>query len=255
MSARLVIMSDDFGMTHGVNLGIREAMLKGILTNTNIMVPCPWAPEAAAMVRRDGLKAGIHLTITCEWEHYQWRSITGHPSLMDRRGKMHSSYEDLEKHFDEDAIYREYKEQIRLLRAMGVEPTHIDTHMLPAFSDAPEEQRVVEIVNRVADEEGIIYAYRSDNGKPRYFDSIYQQSEYSFEAFLSYLDGIRSGTHLLVTHCSKISEEQRNICSEDFHAYPWAVDYRWNDMAIILSDRVRSLLEERDISLISIDEL
>ena len=37
---RLIVNADDFGISEGVNRGIIEAHLRGILTSTTLMVKC-----------------------------------------------------------------------------------------------------------------------------------------------------------------------------------------------------------------------
>ena len=44
----LIVNADDFGCTEGVNRGIAEAHVRGIVTSTSLMVNRPAAAEAAA---------------------------------------------------------------------------------------------------------------------------------------------------------------------------------------------------------------
>jgi predicted glycoside hydrolase/deacetylase ChbG (UPF0249 family) len=48
---RLIIRGDDIGSTHGANLGCIQSYMEGILRSTEIMVPCPWFPEAVKMLQ------------------------------------------------------------------------------------------------------------------------------------------------------------------------------------------------------------
>jgi hypothetical protein len=49
---RLVIINcDDLGSSHAANVGIYEAVREGLATSASLMVPCPWAREAAARYR------------------------------------------------------------------------------------------------------------------------------------------------------------------------------------------------------------
>jgi hypothetical protein len=39
------------------------------MRTVEVMVPCPWFPEAAALLRENpGLDVGVHITLTSEWE-------------------------------------------------------------------------------------------------------------------------------------------------------------------------------------------
>ena len=47
--ARLLLVNcDDLGSTHAANVGVYECLREGLATSATLMVPCPWAREAAA---------------------------------------------------------------------------------------------------------------------------------------------------------------------------------------------------------------
>jgi predicted glycoside hydrolase/deacetylase ChbG (UPF0249 family) len=60
----LIINCDDVGSSHSANVAAFRAMTYGIATSASLMVPCPWAAEAARMF--EGLPIGVHLTLTSE---------------------------------------------------------------------------------------------------------------------------------------------------------------------------------------------
>src|SRR5215470_15234762 len=78
---RLVVRGDDFGMCHAVNEGIVRAVTEGIVTTASTMAPCPWFEEAAKIAKEVGIPIGAHPTLTCEWDYFRWRPLTGGPSL------------------------------------------------------------------------------------------------------------------------------------------------------------------------------
>jgi chitin disaccharide deacetylase len=58
---RLIVNADDFGLTAGVNEGIIEAHVKGIVTSTSLMVDRPAAADAARLARaHPALSVGLH---------------------------------------------------------------------------------------------------------------------------------------------------------------------------------------------------
>ena len=80
--AKLVIIScDDLGACHGANVGVYGALRDGLATCASIMVPAPWARDAALRYRSiDDI--GVHLTLNCEYEAYRFGPITHAPSLL-----------------------------------------------------------------------------------------------------------------------------------------------------------------------------
>lgn len=60
----LIVNGDDFGMSRGVNRGIMEAHLLGVLTSTSLMVNRPSCAEAAGLARETpSLSVGLHLEL------------------------------------------------------------------------------------------------------------------------------------------------------------------------------------------------
>jgi predicted glycoside hydrolase/deacetylase ChbG (UPF0249 family) len=118
----LIVNGDDFGASHGVNLGIMEAHQRGILTSTSLMVDTPWSEEAALLSRTaPDLDVGLHV---------------------DLAGGIGTPAADLA---DPGGGLAELERQIRRFEElMGCPPTHLDSHhnvhrnprLLRAFVDA-----------------------------------------------------------------------------------------------------------------------
>src|SRR5205814_9456864 len=73
-NAKLVVVTcDDLGSTHAANVAVYEALRHGVATSASLMVPCPWARDAAAQYR--GEDVGVHLTLNSEWDTYRWGPI------------------------------------------------------------------------------------------------------------------------------------------------------------------------------------
>jgi predicted glycoside hydrolase/deacetylase ChbG (UPF0249 family) len=128
--SRLVIVNcDDLGSSHAANAAIYAALRRGTATSATLMVPCPWAREAAAAYR--GEDVGVHLTLNCEYDLYRWGPITHAPSLLDGDGGLPRTLEDLWDHADLDETYRELAAQIERAILWGFDVTHLDSHMGP----------------------------------------------------------------------------------------------------------------------------
>jgi predicted glycoside hydrolase/deacetylase ChbG (UPF0249 family) len=126
--ARLVIINaDDMGMCHSANEGTYSALRDGIATSASLMVPCPWAKEAAARYR--GEDVGVHLTLTAEFEHYRWGPCTQAPSLLGGDGGFPRTVADCWDHADLDESRRELRAQVERAILWGFDVTHLDSHM------------------------------------------------------------------------------------------------------------------------------
>lgn len=126
--ARLVILNcDDLGSSHSANLAALEAMEEGAATSATLMVPCPWALEAARLFK--GKDVGVHLTLTAEYPTYRWRSLTGAASLHDDEGFLPRTAAEVWAKANLDDIREECRAQIDQALDWGVDVTHLDSHM------------------------------------------------------------------------------------------------------------------------------
>jgi len=123
----LILNADDLGMCHSANEGVYEALRSGRCTSASLMVPCPWAREAAAQYR--GEDVGVHLTLNAEFELYRWGPCTQSPSLLGGDGGFPGTIEDVWDHADLDEARRELRAQVERAILWGFDVTHLDSHM------------------------------------------------------------------------------------------------------------------------------
>lgn len=132
----LIISCDDLGSTHAANEGVFAALHEGVATCASLMVPAPWARDAANR-KRPGDDIGVHLTLNCEHDHYRWGPITHAPSLQSGEGGFPRNITDLWEHADPAEVLRECRAQIERAMAWGVDVTHLAPH-LTAITLRPE---------------------------------------------------------------------------------------------------------------------
>src|SRR5687768_6425988 len=91
----IIFHVDDAGMSFDSNKGTIEALEKGVATSVSLMMPCPWIPGMVKYLKaHSSIDAGLHLTLTSEWDDYRWSPLTGiiaSPGLVDEEGAMHAS--------------------------------------------------------------------------------------------------------------------------------------------------------------------
>ncbi|HKE75803.1 MAG TPA: polysaccharide deacetylase family protein [Acidimicrobiales bacterium] len=173
----VIVTCDDLGSSHAANVGVYEALRDGIATSASLMVPCPWAREAAARYR--GEDVGVHLTLNAEHDLYRWGPVTHAPSLLDGDGGFPRTTEDLWDHADLDETRRELRAQVERAILWGFDVSHLDSHMgalqqkpeffdvyldlavdfgLPIRLTGPDTERTVGFpFRKLAAEEGVVY--------------------------------------------------------------------------------------------------
>jgi len=122
----LIVNCDDLGSSASANRATAAAQAAGVATSATLMVPCPWALDGA---RTFGGGIGVHLTLTCEYPGYRWRSLTGAASLHDDEGYMPATAQAVWAKADLDDVRAECRAQVDQALAWGVDVTHLDAHM------------------------------------------------------------------------------------------------------------------------------
>src|SRR4051794_19007930 len=134
----VIINADELGLSHAANAGVYECLRSGLATSASIMIPAPWAREAASRYR--GEDVGVHLTLNAEYDRYRWGPITHAPSLLDGDGGFPRTVDDLWDHADLDESRRELRAQVERAILWGFDVSHLDSHrgalaLRPEFFD------------------------------------------------------------------------------------------------------------------------
>jgi chitin disaccharide deacetylase len=127
----IVVHADDLGETHAVNAAAMKALESGAINSASLMVPCPWFPEIADYAKsHPDADLGLHLTLTSERVYYRWGPVAPSdkvPSLVDKNGYFFHDWE-LHQPINPKDVEVELRAQIERALAMGVRPTHLDSH-------------------------------------------------------------------------------------------------------------------------------
>ncbi|HEY2974934.1 MAG TPA: polysaccharide deacetylase family protein, partial [Pyrinomonadaceae bacterium] len=129
----LIVHADDLGMAHSVNAATIKAFETGQVNSGSIMVPCPWLSEIAAYARANPqADLGLHLTLTSEWTSFRWGPVMSKDrvsSLLDKDGYFYLTETQAAAHADPKQVELEINAQIERAKALGIQPTHLDSHM------------------------------------------------------------------------------------------------------------------------------
>lgn len=129
---QLIITSDDFGLSPGVNAAVEKAWRDGILTCASIMPGGSAFDEAVEIARRNpGLQVGLHLTLVQGSAVLPSKDI---PGLVDAAGNFRDNPVAAGmRYFFDKGLYkqllREIEAQIRRVKDAGINLTHIDGHL------------------------------------------------------------------------------------------------------------------------------
>ena len=137
-SKLLIIHADDLAVAHSEDAASFDALDRGAVTSASIMVPCPWLTEVADYAKaHPDADLGLHLTLTSEWKTYRWGPVESKdkvPSLLDPTGYLWPDTPQAVRALKADEVEREIRAQIEHANAMGIHPTHLDSHMGALFS-------------------------------------------------------------------------------------------------------------------------
>src|SRR5438105_7175730 len=275
--ARVVMFHcDDLGMSHASNLGGIESLEKGVVTSVSIMMPCPWVPEIVKYVKQHPqVDAGLHLTMNSEWDLYRWGPLAGKaavPGLCDPDGYLWHPVQETARHATPDEVEREIRAQIEKAEAMGLHPTHIDTHMgalvaRPDFLDrylkvgiekhlcvlAIGGHRTHASVENAEAMQEMQERMRKvwDAGLPVIDDlhtASYGWKEGAKSArFIEMLKTLKPGITMVIVHCSRPTEEFPLITASS--------NLRLEDLKAMIDPEVRKTVQKEGIILTSWREL
>ncbi len=147
--AKVIIFHvDDAGMSVNSNEGAINSIEKGVATSTSIMMPCPWAASFAKYAIEKGFDAGLHLTLTSEWNNYRWPPLAGVkqvPGLVDKEWCLWPEPEDVLQHASADEVEAEIRAQLGRALSIGLKPTHLDSHMGTLFASRAYLERYIKV--------------------------------------------------------------------------------------------------------------
>jgi predicted glycoside hydrolase/deacetylase ChbG (UPF0249 family) len=140
-SKLLIVHADDLAIAHSEDAASFDALEKNAVTSASIIVPGPWLTEVAAYAKaHPDVDLGLHLALTSEWRTYRWGSVESKdkvPSLFDPSGYLWPETLPALQNVKAEEVEREIRAQVERAMALGIHPTHLDSHMGVLFS-SPE---------------------------------------------------------------------------------------------------------------------
>ncbi len=268
--AKLVIVhADDLGMTHSVNAASIKGLETGLVNSASIMVPCPWFPEIAAYAKEHPeTDFGLHLTLTSERVFYRWGPVAPRdkvPSLVDSNGYFHLDWTEA-THIDAKEVELELRAQIEKALAMGIRPTHLDSHQYRLFENGKE---IFQSVLRVAHDYKLpVFMVRDWFAERPYLEAALSPGDLVVdrtvtmepgvppekwqEFYNQALKNLQPGVTVFIIHLAFDNEEMRAATRE---RDTWGAAWRQRDFDYFTSEKFRALLREENIKLVTWREL
>lgn len=265
----VIIHADDLGETHAVNAAAIKALESGAVNSASMMVPCPWFPEIADYAKsHPDADFGLHLTLTAERVYYRWGPVASRdkvPSLIDSNGYFHHDW-DPHQQIDAKEVETELRAQVERALAMGVHPTHLDSHQYRLIMYGKD---LFDAMLRVAHD----YQLPVFVNKDWYAQHPYLQSSVSpndivldhtvtiepdippekwADFYLSALKNLQPGVTEFVIHPGFDDEELRAATRE---RSTWGAAWRQRDYDFFTSEQFRTALKQENIKMITWREL
>lgn len=261
---RLIIRADDMGSFRSANIACLEGYKNGIETSIEVMVTTAWFPEAARMLRENpGVDVGLHFTITSEWDNVKWRPLTHCPSLVDENGyfwpmmtprKGYEGRSITENKWNLAEIEQEARAQIELALKNIPHISHISGHM-GSLAFAPE---VEELMKRLSKEYNLPLV-DSGNAFEKYglnyvrYDGPTGTSAEKEASLIRTLEKLEAGkSYMFLDHPALNNEEMQTVGHIGYENV--AVD-RQGVTDIFTSDKVKQVIKDKNIELISYNDL
>lgn len=252
---KLLIRCDDIGMSHSVNMAVKELIKTGIPFSASVMFTCPWYQEAVDILKEaKHVTSGIHLTLNSEWKNYKWGPVSGKsavPSLTDSTGYFfptRSAFNGNNPKLDE--IETEIRAQIERAINSGLDIKYVDYHM-GTLVEKPEYRK---ILVKLANEYKL--------GISRYLGEVDMQSmyadpiEHKADSLYIRLQKINSGNvNLLVCHIGMDNPELLAMIDLNPNGLKEMSKNRQGELNALISQKFLEIIKSNNIRLITYKEL
>jgi predicted glycoside hydrolase/deacetylase ChbG (UPF0249 family) len=267
----LILHADDLGFAHSVNAASISALKSGAINSASMMVPCPWFPEIADYAKsHPEMDFGLHLTLTSERIYYRWGPVAPADkvrSLLDENGYLLHDWTPTTK-IDPQQAEIELRAQIDRAYAMGVRPTHLDSHQYRLDSSGKE---LFEVAVRLAHEYKLPFFVTRDwfadypylertlgpddvvidhivSIDPKVFAESNSAPEKWAGFYRNAMQRMQPGVTEFVIHLGYDDDELRAATRE---RDTWGAAWRQRDFDFFTSPAFRQLLQDQHIKLIT----
>ena len=265
----LIVHADDVGATHSVNAATIQGLESGLVNSASLMVPCPWFPEIADYAKsHPDADFGLHLTLTSERVYYRWGPVASKdkvPSLVDENGYFHHDWKPTTR-INPKEVDLELRAQMDRAYAMGIRPTHLDSHQYRLFDNGKD---LFEVVVRIAHDYQLpVFVARDWFADRPYLEKALGPTDIVIdhtitiaptvapdkwaEFYKTALKNLQPGVTEFVIHLGFADDELKSATRE---RDTWGAAWRQRDFDFFTSPEFRELLAAQNIKLITWREI
>ncbi len=288
----LIIHGDDIGVSHSVNIASFDGYKNNAINSGSAMIPSPWIKEVAAFHKKNPIyDIGLHLTLTAEWKNYKWDGVSSSneiTSLLNTDFEFYDNTSDVNKNADPEEVRKELQAQIDFSRQIGLNPTHIDTHMgalavnkklwrvyievghknklvsmvtktraLNLFDDEFPMPHYIVPVNDIymlypgADRTFLEESFGEDLASSVIVEDIYKFDDW-YELYSNKIKSLKPGLNVFLLHLGYNNEELKAVTID----HPeYGSLWRQLDYDVFNSKEIKQLLKKEDIKLVTWGEI
>ena len=202
---RLIVNADDFGRTYGINAGVLESHLAGIVTSATVMVLEPAAEDGVSRAIEQAPRLGLGLHFAVTGGGLPASDPDRLPTLL-VGGRFARTPESLPREIAPEEIRRELDAQILLFEKLaGRPPSHLDSHhhsalhpdIQPVFADVARERG---LPVRASSAEALIAFRAAGVRTPDHFRDGFYGAGVTAENLRTTLTSLPDGTSELMCH-------------------------------------------------------
>ena len=288
----LIIHGDDIGIAHSINIASFDGYKNNAINSGSAMIPSPWIKEVAEFLKENpNYDIGLHLTLTAEWKNYKWRGVSSSneiPSLLNEYNVFYDNTSDVNINANPEEVRKELQAQIDYARSLGINPSHIDSHMGAVAVNKDIWRVYIEVGHKnklvsMATKSRVLNLFDEDFPIPEYIvpvndiymlypgadrafiesaagediantlivNDIYKYEDW-YELYSNKIKSLQPGLNVFLLHLGYDNEELKGVTID----HPeYGARWRQLDFDVFNSDEIKELLIEEGIKLVTWGEI
>lgn len=256
---KLLMQSDDYGITRGASCGIIHGIKHGIIRNTGLFANMPWAEECVDMLRPylDEIGFGIDLNVSTGPSLLGYEKV---PCLCRKDGSFYTSRENRamdeaianHDHVDYEQVYAEFEAQIlKFQELVGRLPDYFHGH---AYGTETTYKASISLAQKYHRPYTLEIGRRAEvketgMGWYKYGGGVEEQLKEDPIAYITADENglLQSEYGYIITHCGYMDADLINLSS--FNAC------RVKDLEAVTSDVLKQWVKDNHIELITFRDI